>query len=449
MPEHGADPEPPRLTEVNTPQSEPSIAAGQRMHGWLRDLFPICRSITGPGLRETLAYLQRLLPEMKIHAVPSGTAAFDWVVPDEWTIREAWIEHEDGTRVVDFANHNLHVVGYSEPVDRWLDHAELQSHLYSLPDQPDAIPYVTSYYRRHWGFCLTHRTREALRPGRYRAFINSTLASGELNYGELVLPGRERSEILLSTYVCHPSMANNELSGPVVAAALGQLLGSLANRRFTYRVVFVPETIGAIVFLSRNLEALKANTVAGFVLTCIGDERAYSFMPSRLGTTLADRVALHALEHFTSGFNKYTFLDRGSDERQYCSPGVDLPVCSVMRSMYATYPEYHTSLDNPDFVTPEGLAGGYSILRRCLEILEENRCYRATVLCEPHLGKRNLYPPLSRYGSYDDDTRLLKDVVAYCDGNHDLISVADRIRRPATEVAGACRRLLAAGLLTT
>jgi aminopeptidase-like protein len=434
---------------VDQLQSEPPTATGERMHGWLRDLFPICRSITGPGLRETLVYLRQLLPQMQIHAVPTGTSAFDWVVPDEWAIREAWIQHEDGTRVVDFANHNLYVVGYSEPVDRWLSLDELQPHLYSLPKQPDAVPYVTSYYQRRWGFCLTHRMRESLKPGRYHAYIDSTLAPGQLNYGELVLPGRQREEILLSTYVCHPSMANNELSGPVVAAALGQWLASLPDRRFTYRIVFVPETIGAIVFISRNLQQLKANTVAGFVLTCLGDERAYSYLPSRLGGTLADRVALHVLENFAPKFNKYTFLDRGSDERQYCSPGVDLPVCSLMRSKYATYPEYHTSLDDMNFVTPKGLEGGYSILRQCLETLEENYCYRATIIGEPQLGKRNLYPQLSRLGSYDEETRLLKDVLAYCDGDHDLIALANRIHRPATRVAAACRRLQSAGLIAT
>jgi aminopeptidase-like protein len=434
---------------VDQLQSESPTATGERMHGWLRDLFPICRSITGPGLRETLAYLRQLLPQMQIHAVPTGTSAFDWVVPDEWAIREAWIQHEDGTRVVDFANHNLYVVGYSEPVDRWLSLDELQPHLYSLPKQPDAVPYVTSYYQRRWGFCLTHRMRESLKPGRYHAYIDSTLAPGQLNYGELVLPGRQREEILLSTYVCHPSMANNELSGPVVAAALGQWLASLPDRRFTYRIVFVPETIGAIVFISRNLQQLKANTVAGFVLTCLGDERAYSYLPSRLGGTLADRVALHVLENFAPKFNKYAFLDRGSDERQYCSPGVDLPVCSLMRSKYATYPEYHTSLDDMNFVTPKGLEGGYSILRQCLETLEENYCYRATIIGEPQLGKRNLYPQLSRLGSYDEETRLLKDVLAYCDGDHDLIALANRIHRPATRVAAACRRLQSAGLIAT
>jgi aminopeptidase-like protein len=211
----------------------------------------------------------------------------------------------------------------------------------------------------------------------------------------------------------------------------------------------VPETIGAIVFISRNLQELRANTVAGFVLTCLGDERAYSYLPSRLGNTLADRVALYVLENFAPQFKKYTFLDRGSDERQYCSPGIDLPVCSVMRSKYATYPEYHTSLDDLSFVTPEGLAGGYSILRRCLEILEENYRYRTTIIGEPQLGRRNLYPQLSRLGSYDEETRLLKDVLTYCDGDHDLIALANRLRRPATSVVAACRRLQSAGLIAT
>ena len=423
-------------------------AMAETMHGWLRDLFPICRSITGPGVRETLLYLQTLLPGLKTLSVPSGTQALDWTVPDEWSIRDAWVEHESGKRVVDFKDHNLRVVGYSEPVDRSIDLDELQKHLYSLPDQPDAIPYVTSYYRRHWGFCLTQRERDALLPGNYRVHIDSTLAPGELNYGELILPGQERQEVLLSTYVCHPSMANNELSGPVVTAALAQWLMSLPNRRYTYRIVFIPETIGAIVYLSRNLAALKENVVAGFVLTCLGDEHAYSFVASRLDGTLADRAARHVLRHLAPDHIEYNFLDRGSDERQYCSPGIDLPVCAIMRSKYGAFPEYHTSLDNPDFVTPRGLGGGLEAVRRCLETLEGNYYYRATILGEPQMSKRNLYPSVSRSGNYDEKTRLMKDVLAYCDGAHDVIALAERLGHPAWDVIETCRQLEDAGLVS-
>jgi aminopeptidase-like protein len=418
------------------------------MHGWLRDLFPICRSITGPGVRQTLSYLETLLPALKTFSVPSGTPAFDWTVPDEWSIREAWVEHESGRRVIDFKDHNLRVVGYSEPIDRSLDLDGLQPHLYSLPEQPDAIPYVTSYYRRHWGFCLTQRERDALLPGRYRVRIDSTLAPGALNYGELILPGQERQEVLLSTYICHPSMANNELSGPVVTAALARWLMSLPDRRYTYRIVFIPETIGAIVYLSRNLAALKENVVAGLVLTCLGDERAYSFVASRMDGTLADRAVRHTLRHFAPGHIEYSFLERGSDERQYCSPGIDLPVCAIMRSKFGTFPEYHTSLDNLDFVTPRGLAGGFEATRKCLETLEGNYYYRATVLGEPQMSKRNLYASVSRSGSYDQKTRLLKDVLAYCDGSHDVIALAERLGHPAWDVMEACRVLESAGLVS-
>jgi aminopeptidase-like protein len=295
------------------------VSLGQMMHSWARDLFPICRSLTGPGVRETLSYLGVLIPDLTIHSVTSGTQAFDWTVPDEWTIRDAYIADESGRRVVDFRKHNLHVAGYSEPVDRWMDLQELEGYLHSLPEQPEAIPYVTSYYERRWGFCIAHAQRQALKPGRYRAIIDFDLKPGVLNYGEMILPGSSDQEVLLSTYICHPSMANNELSGPVVTTVLARWLTACENRRYTYRIIFIPETIGSIVYLSRNLEHLKKYVVAGFNITCVGDERRYSYLPSRAGDTLTDQAALHVLAHMAPRFTRYSFLDLRSDER--CGSG--------------------------------------------------------------------------------------------------------------------------------
>jgi aminopeptidase-like protein len=425
-----------------------ATAAGERAHALATELFPICRSLTGPGVRQTLRILQRELPNLTLHEVPSGTRCFDWTVPAEWSIREAWIATEDGRRVVDFANHTLHVMGYSTPVDAVMSLDELRPHLHSLPELPDAIPYVTSYYKERWGFCLSHRQLQALAPGRYRVRIDSTLAPGSLTYGELLIPGQRAEEIFLSTYVCHPSMGNNELSGPVVTTEIARWLASLKGRRFSYRIVFIPETIGSLVYLSRNLMEMKRRIAAGFNVTCVGDDRAYSYMPSRLGDTLADRAALHALRHQAGagGFKRYSFLERGSDERQYCSPGIDLPVASVMRSKYATYPEYHTSLDDLTLISPAGLAGGIAAIAGAILAVEANGRYRATVLGEPQLGRRGLYPTLSTRQSGLTVRRML-DVLAYSDGAHDLLAIADMLGVPVWELAAIARQLLAHDLL--
>lgn len=421
---------------------------GESMYAWAKRLWPINRSLTGDGVRETLQILCELLPKLTVHEVPSGTRAFDWTVPNEWNIRAAWIEDQTGQRIIDFRENNLHVVGYSESVDRWMDLDELQPHLHSLPEQPNAIPYITSYYSPRWGFCLTHELRQKLKPGFYRAVIESECKPGVLNYGELIIPGECEQEVFLSTYICHPSMANNELSGPVVTAALAQWLISMPSRRYTYRIVFIPETIGSLVYLSKHLSHLKSNVIAGFNITCIGDERCYSYLPSRAGDTLSDRVAQHVLKHIDPNFKRYTWLDRGSDERQYCAPGVDLPIATISRSLYFCYPEYHTSLDNLSLITPAGLCGGLTALRMAIEAIEIECTPRVNVLGEPQLGKRGLYPSISSISSVEE-MRSMMDMISYCDGKTPLLSIAETIKVPIFNLIPILNTLKAHKLIST
>ncbi|MGE0642677.1 MAG: DUF4910 domain-containing protein [Nitrospira sp.] len=418
---------------------------GKWMHDLAATLFPICRSITGDGVRQTLRMLQKHIP-IVVHEVPSGTQVFDWIVPKEWNIRDAYVLDSTGKRVIDFQQNNLHVVGYSTPVNKTMSLGELQPHLYSLEDQPDAIPYITSYYEERWGFCIQHNVRQVLQEGTYKVYIDSDLKSGHLTFAELIIPGESEQEIFLSTYICHPSMANNELSGPVVTTMLARWIIS-KPRRYTYRIAFIPETIGAITYLSRNLDRMKEKIIAGFNVTCIGDDRAYSFVPSRHGNTLADKVALNVLGSTHPNFTRYSYLDRGSDERQYCSPGIDLPVVSVMRSKYREYPEYHTSLDNLDLVTSSGLQGGFSVLRGCLDLLEHNKVYRATCLGEPQLGRRGLFPTLSRKDRHQVVADTL-NVLAYADGQHDLVDMSMKTHIPFSRLLPLTAKLVEGGLLS-
>lgn len=392
----------------------------KNMYEFLVELWPICRSITGNGVRETLRKIQQHIP-IEINEVSSGTQVFDWTVPKEWNITEAFVEDESGNRIIDFANNNLHVMGYSTPIDEWMDLEELQKHIFSLEDQAEAIPYVTSYYSLKWGFCLSHTQRLTLKPGKYRACIKSNLQNGSLTYGELKIKGSSDREIFISTYVCHPSMANNELSGPVVATWLAKWLLS-APRKYSYRIIFVPETIGSITYLSKYKDVLQAKVIAGFNLSCVGDDRTYSFVASRYGNTYANNLITAVLEDDYSGFDRYSYLDRGSDERQYCAPGIDLPLVTFCRSKFGTYPEYHTSLDNLDLVSESALCDSLEVMKKIIHLAEVNGRYKINTYGEPQLGKYGLYPSTSTKKSID----LIRDqrnFIAYADGKNDLLEI--------------------------
>ena len=420
---------------------------GKEMYGWAVDLFPINRSLTGDGVRQTLQYIKNIIPEMEINEVPSGTKCFDWTVPQEWNCDDGYILDPDGNKICDFKMNNLHVVGYSTPIDKEVDLEELKEHLYWIEDQPTAIPYITSYYSPRWGFCLSFNAFKKLKKGTYKVKINSELIDGSLTYGEVKLSGESAKEIFLSTYVCHPSMANNELSGPVVTTALIKFIKSLKDRKYSYRIVFIPETIGSITYLSLHHDYMKKNIISGFNVSCVGDERAYSYLPSRNGKTLSDSVAKHVLKHTDSNFKSYSWLDRGSDERQYCAPGIDLPIASIMRTKYGQYPEYHTSLDDlENVVTPNGLDGGYWALRRAIEAVEKNKKYHVTIFCEPQMGKRGLYPTLSTKKS-GEEVRLMMDLISLCDGKTFLLEVAESLNTPIWELYELIETLVSHNLL--
>jgi aminopeptidase-like protein len=421
---------------------------GYKIHSLANELWKINRSITGEGVRETLSCIQKHLQNLNIRSVPSGTKVFDWTVPNEWHVSDAYIITPEGNKICDFFINNLHLVGYSIPFRGRMKLEELQKHLHSLPEQPNAIPYITSYYEERWGFCLTQEQRDSLNDGEYIVVIDSKLFVGQLNYGELILPGESDQEVFLSTYVCHPSMANNELSGITVATYLAKWLSELKIRRYTYRFVFIPETIGSITYLSKNYINLKKKVFAGFNISCVGDERSYSYLPSRNGNTISDKVAKHVLKWIDPDFKSWTWLDRGSDERQYCAPGIDLPIASILRTKYGQYPEYHTSLDNLDnVVTPNGLDGGYWALRKALELIEKNKIYKVNILCEPQLSRRGLRPTLSTK-KVSNDTLLMSNFLSLCDGAHSLLDIAEKINIPAWNLYELAEKLISYDLIS-
>lgn len=418
----------------------------ENMYSLAADLFPICRSLTGEGVRKTLRILQGKCEILEVKEIASGTSVFDWTVPAEWNIREAYIENENGDRIVDFKDNNLHVVGYSCPIDKWVTLKEMKEYIHTQQDQPDEIPYVTSYYSPRSGFCMSERMKNSLTDGKYHLYIDSEFTKNVMNWGEIVIPGDIEEEILFSTNICHPSLANNEISGPVVLVFLANWLKGLSNRRYTYRLLFIPETIGSIAYISKNLTHMQKYIKAGFVVTCVGDNRDYSYVASPTGDNYADRILTQVLKFHAPDYKKYSFLARGSDERQYCAPGIDLPFCTFCRSKFHEYKEYHTSADNMSFISEEGMRGSLEVLQKCIRLLEADGSYKNTVLCEPELGKRGLYPTVSQKGNYSS-VKIYQNILAYADGRRDLIDLSELLDIDPSELIKAVSKLAEQKLL--
>lgn len=400
---------------------------------WMKEMWDFPRSLTGHGTRSTLGFLQNINSDLKIHSYNSGKKVFDWEIPDEWNIYDAFIEHESGRRFAEFTKNNLHVLNYSSPFNKTLELSELLPNIITDKEQPEVIPYVTSYYSDRWGFCMSEKEKNKLPAGQYKVVIDATKGPGTLELADLIIQGKSNKEIFFSTYVCHPSMANNELSGPVLSSALAQYLKSkYSNPNYTYRFVFAPETIGAITYLSQHFKVLKERVICGFNLSCVGDDRAFSHIESRLGNTLADdalKAALIGLDNVET----YSYLHRGSDERQYCSPGIDLPFCGFCRTKYGSYKEYHTSADNFDVVTSKGLESSFNVIKSIIDAFELNLYPKVNTYCEPQLGKRNLYPTLgTKKTGADVDLRM--NIIAYSDGKHSLFDISNKVNKNLGEI---------------
>ena len=399
-----------------------------QMLKWAKDLFSICRSITGDGTRMTLSYFEKINPEFRRLKFKTGQKVFDWEIPKEWNIKDAYLEHESGERYAEFKKCNLHIVGYSKPVNKKISKKELLNYIHTQKDQPDSIPYVTSYYKERWGFCLSENQKNKLPDGNYKVIIDSDLKNGNLELSDAIFKGKTKKEIFFSSYICHPSMANNELSGPVLLNAIMHYIKSnYPKSKFTYRFVLLPETIGSIAYLSKFMKVMKSNMICGFNLTCVGDERAYSYVGSRKGNTLADD-AIEAALFGLSNVKKYSYLVRGSDERQYCAPGIDLPVCCFSRSR-SEYPEYHTHKDNFNVVTQKGLEGSFKVMKKIIDTLELGLYPKTTVFGEPNLGKRELYPTLSQRGK-NNKLRLRMNLIAQSDGMTNIFKIAGLLNIP-------------------
>ena len=404
-----------------------------------KKLFPICRSLTGQGIKKTLNIIKNEFPSLKIKKIKSGSKVFDWKIPDEWNIKDAYVKDKYRRKIIDFKKNNLHLIGYSQPVKKKITKKELYKNIFFLKSQPDAIPYITSYYKKYWGFCLTYNQKKIIdkkysNKDFFEVFIDSSFnKNGFMSYGELVLKGKSSQEILISTYVCHPSMANNELSGPIVSMAL---IDHFRKKKLekTLRFLFIPETIGSIAYIFKNLKHMKENIIGGYNLSCIGDERKHSCMLSKYKNSPSDFALINAYKKLKiKNYKVYSFLKRGSDERQYNSPGIDIPISSIFRSKYGTYPEYHTSLDNFNLVTLNGLKGGFQVAKTAINILLKLVVPKAKILCEPHMTKYNLYPTLSTKKINNLKNQYM-DFLQFSDGKNTIEEISKKIKLKLSKV---------------
>ena len=413
-------------------------------------LWPINRSLTGNGVRESFEILSELV-DFKLNEVPSGTECYDWNVPSEWNVKQAWIKDSKGNIIVNFAENNLHLLGYSEPFSEVLTFEQLKNNIYTLPEQPKLIPYLTSYYKRRWGFCMSHDQFLKLdQNDTFQVHIDSTLdENGSMTMGEAIIKGASEKEVFFSTYICHPSLANNELSGPLVSAFIYSKLKEKKDLKYTYRFAFVPETIGSICLLSREGENFKKNMVAGFNITCIGDSGNFTYKKSRQGNCLSDRAAQLILNQTEQAFNLIDFFPSGSDERQYCSPGFNLPVGSMMRTMYGVFPEYHTSGDNKDFISFSAMEESVNKYLDIIELIEKNDFYINRIPnCEPQLGKRGLYPTIGGQKDKKNSLEGMMWLLNLCDGEHDLIDISLRSKIDVKELYPILDKLIENKLIT-
>jgi aminopeptidase-like protein len=428
---------------VPAPAADP-IARGRELYDRVVELYPICRSITGEGVRQTLSILARELP-LTVHEVPTGTAVFDWVVPEEWNIRDAWIRNTRGERVVDFRDSNLHVVSYSVPVRERVSRDELLRRVATLPEHEDWIPYRTTYYERRWGFCMQHRKLQELTDEYYDVCIDASLQPGHLTYGEYFIPGERSDEVLFSCHVCHPSLCNDNLSGVTLAASLARHLAGM-RLRYSYRFLFIPGTIGSIAWLAANEEG-AGRIRHGLVLACVGRDGAFTYKKSRRGNAEIDRVAEHVLRHSGEPFDVRQFSPYGYDERQFCSPGFNLPVGCLSRVPHGEFPEYHTSADNLDLVTPHALSGSFDRCLAIVNVLEHNATYvNLNPKCEPQLGKRGLYRAVGGPDATTSQLALLW-VLNLSDGDHTLLDIAERADMPFGQIQAAASLLERAELV--